>query len=50
MASIRQGNKAVLLVVDVQVGVVDGAWESERTVGNVALAVARARAQGAPVI
>lgn len=50
MASIRQGNKAVLLVVDVQVGVVDGAWESERTVGSVALAVAKARAQGAPVI
>lgn len=50
MASIREGNKPVLLVVDVQVGVVKGAWESERIVGNVALAVERARAQGAPVI
>lgn len=50
MASIREGNKAVLLVVDVQVDVVKGAWESERVVGNVALAVARARAQNVPVI
>ncbi|OYT93894.1 MAG: cysteine hydrolase [Burkholderiales bacterium PBB3] len=50
MASIRGGNQAVLLVVDVQVGVVKGAWESERIVGNVALTVKRARAQGVPVI
>lgn len=50
MASIREGNKAVLLVVDVQVGVVRGAWDSERTVGNVALAVERARAHSVPVI
>ena len=50
MASIREGNKPVLLIVDVQVGVVKGAWESERVVGNVALAVERARAQGVPVI
>lgn len=50
MASIREGNQSVLLVVDVQVSVVKGAWESERIVGNVALAVERARAQGAPVI
>lgn len=50
MASIREGNKAVLLVVDVQVTVVKGAWESERVVGNVALAVERARAQNVPVI
>lgn len=50
MATIREGNKSVLLVVDVQVGVVTGAWEAPRIVGNVALAVERARAQGAPVI
>lgn len=50
MASIREGNQAVLLVVDVQVGVVKGAWESERIVGNVALAVERARDLGVPVI
>ena len=50
MATIRAGNKSVLLVVDVQVSVVKGAWEASRVVGNVALAVERARAQGVPVI
>jgi nicotinamidase-related amidase len=50
MASIRDGDKAVLLVVDVQVGVVSGGWESERIVSNVALAVSRARTQNVPVI
>ena len=50
MATVREGNKSVLLVVDVQVNVVKGAWESPRVVGNVALAVERARAQGVPVI
>jgi nicotinamidase-related amidase len=50
VASIREGNKSVLLVVDVQVGVVTGAWESKRIVGNVALAVERARAHQVPVI
>jgi nicotinamidase-related amidase len=50
MATVREGNKAVLLVVDVQVGVVKEAWESERIVKNVARAVERSRAQGVPVI
>lgn len=50
MASVREGNKAVLLVVDVQVDVVKGAWDAPRVVGNVALAVQRARAAGVPVI
>lgn len=50
MATVREGNQSVLLVVDVQVSVVKGAWESARVVGNVALAVQRARAQGIPVV
>lgn len=50
MATVREGNKSVLLVVDVQVSVVKGAWDAPRVVGNVALAVERARAQGVPVI
>ncbi len=50
MASVREGNKAVLLVVDVQVDVVKGAWDASRIVGNVALAVERAHAQNVPVI
>jgi nicotinamidase-related amidase len=40
----------VLIIVDVQVGVVDGAWEAPRVVANVARAVERARAAGVPVI
>ena len=50
MATVRTGNKTVLLVVDVQVGVVGGAWERQRIIGNVARAVERARAAGVPVV
>ena len=50
MATIRDGKKSVLMIVDVQVDVVKGAWEPDRIVGNVALAVDRARAHGVPVI
>ncbi len=50
MATVREGNKGVLMVVDVQVDVVKGAWEAPRIVGNVACAVERARAEGVPVI
>jgi len=50
MATVREGSKGVLVVVDVQVGVVSDAWEAPRVVRNVARAVERARAQGVPVI
>ena len=50
MATIRNGNRTVLLVVDFQVGVVAAAWDASRVGANIAGAVARARAQGAPVI
>jgi nicotinamidase-related amidase len=50
MATVCDGNKGVLLVVDVQVGVVREAWDAPRIVKNVARAVERARAQGVPVI
>lgn len=50
MATVREGNKGVLVVVDVQAGVVQGAWEADRTIGNVARTVERARAEGVPVI
>jgi nicotinamidase-related amidase len=50
MATVREGNKKVLLVVDAQVGVVQEAWETPRIIKNIALAVEKARAQGAPVI
>ena len=32
MASIREGNQGVLMIVDVQVGVVQAAWDAERIV------------------
>jgi nicotinamidase-related amidase len=50
MATVRVGNKAVLLVVDVQVGVMGEAWDSGRIIKNVARAVERARAEGVPVV
>ena len=50
MATVREGNKGVLLVVDVQAGVMAQAWEAPRVIGNVARAVERARAQGVPVL
>lgn len=50
MASIRAGQQMALVVVDVQVGVVAEAWQAPRVVANLALAVARAREQGVPVV
>ena len=50
MATVRTGNKAVLLVVDVQNGVMREAWDASRVIGNVSRAVERARGQGVPVI
>jgi nicotinamidase-related amidase len=50
MATIREGNKPVLMVVDVQVGVMNEAWDAPRIVGNIARVVARARDEGVPVI
>jgi nicotinamidase-related amidase len=50
MATVREGNKGVLLIVDVQAGVMREAWDASRIIGNVARAVERARTQGVPVI
>ena len=50
MATVRDGNKTVLLVVDVQNGVMSDAWDAPRVVKNVARAVERAREQAVPVI
>jgi nicotinamidase-related amidase len=50
MATIRPGNQPVLLVVDVQVGVMNEAWDAARVVSNVARAVERARAARVPVV
>lgn len=50
MSTVRPGNQPVLLVVDVQAGVMAQAWEAPRVIGNVARAVARAREQRVPVV
>ena len=50
MATVREGNRGVLVIVDVQVGVVSGAWDAARVIQNVARTVDRARTQDIPVI
>lgn len=50
MATVREGNKAVLVVVDVQVGVMRDAWRSPLIISNVARAVERARERDVPVL
>ncbi len=50
MATVRAGDKSVLMVVDLQVGVVGQAWQAPRIVANVVRAVERARAAQVPVI
>ena len=44
MSTVRPGYQPVLIVVDVQVGVMAEAWEAPRVIANVARAVDRARA------
>lgn len=46
----RPGSASTLLVVDMQVGVVGSAWERDRIIANVVLAVRKARAAGVSVI
>ena len=48
MATVRGGNKDVLIVVDVQVGVVGEAREAPRVVGNVARGLGRERPEAYP--
>jgi nicotinamidase-related amidase len=50
MAIIREGSKGVLLVVDVQVGVMRNAWDAPRIIKNIGIAVEKARGLGVPVI
>lgn len=50
MATIRAGNQGVLVVVDVQAGVMRQAWDSLRILQNVARVIDRERSQGAPVL
>ncbi len=48
--AIRRGSQSALVVVDVQVGVVAPAWDRERILSNVVLAVRRAREASFPIV
>ena len=50
MATVREGSKTILLIVDVQVGVMRDAWDAPRIIENIRRAIEKARAQGVPVI
>ena len=50
MSTVRTGDRPALLVVDVQVGVLNEAWEAPRVIKSVAHAVERARDSGVPVV
>lgn len=50
MATIRNGSRSVLLIVDVQVGVMSQLWDSSRIIENLARLVERARTASVPVI
>ena len=50
MTTLENRPNSALLVVDVQVGVVDGAYERDVVVANIASLVRKARRDGAPVV
>jgi nicotinamidase-related amidase len=50
MARVRAGKRAVLMVVDVQVGVINQNFNGPDVIATIAGLVERARAQGVPVI
>ena len=48
--STKSGSSTALLVVDMQVGVIDDAWQRESVIEKVSELVDRARRQGVPVV
>ena len=50
MATILNGNKSALLVVDAQVGAMADVWDYARIVQNIKTAIEKARKEGIPVI
>lgn len=50
MATVRSSNKSVLLVVDVQQGVLQNAWQSQRVLANINSLITEARTAQVPVI
>lgn len=50
MATVREGGRAALVLVDAQVGVMAQAWQAQAAIACMAQAVQHARARGAPVL
>ncbi len=50
MATIRSGRQPVLVVVDVQMGVMRDGFDAPRVIANVALAIDKARTDDVPVV
>ncbi|MEZ5307110.1 MAG: isochorismatase family protein [Pyrinomonadaceae bacterium] len=50
MATVREGDKTALLVVDVQRGVVENCYDRDRIVSNIAAEVEKARSKEMPVV
>lgn len=50
MATIRPGNRKVLLIVDLQVGVIQNAWQAARIIKNASALIEKARRQAIAVI
>jgi nicotinamidase-related amidase len=50
MATIRNGDQAALVVIDLQNGVVANAWERDAVISRTAALVERAREEGVPVV
>lgn len=50
MATVRPGSRTALLIVDAQAGVLSDALDAQAVVARLAALVARARAEGAPVL
>ncbi|HNJ98998.1 MAG TPA: isochorismatase family protein, partial [Ilumatobacteraceae bacterium] len=50
MTTLADRPNTALVVIDVQIGVVAGAYDRDRVVGNIATLVAKARAEAVPVV
>lgn len=50
MATVRDGHKTALIVIDLQNGVVANAWERDAVLSRTAALIDRAREEGVPVI
>lgn len=50
MATVREGDQKVLLVVDTQVGVFQNLWNAQEIIENIGIAIDKARKRSVPVV